>query len=319
MDNDQWILSRRYEHFTALGSRALREFSVVAPKCSLAFGASGIAYGLSRAAELLHDSRLLLAADSWIATAENRASEAQAFLSSASMTTRRTIGFASLAFVEPGLLYVKSIIRARMRDTSGADTAARQFVKFAKRRLSRIADLHLGGLGLALAANHLASCATSNELRTELSNFSRNFIQRAWAKAGADIRRNHRLGFAHGTAGQVFTSHVCGERKIAIPVLQQLRETAIPMQETLLFPARAGSHDFCAGWCNGLAGHLCSGRKSGSTPTPLRIANCWTGSHAACGNIECVSEASAAAPQAKRLRSHCSPPRPATINRRGKR
>jgi hypothetical protein len=86
----------------------VREFSIVAPQCSLAFGAPGIAYSLTRAAELLDDSELLLAADSWITAAEQHASRKAAFISQAQQITRRKVGFASLAFAEPSLFYVAS-------------------------------------------------------------------------------------------------------------------------------------------------------------------------------------------------------------------
>jgi lantibiotic modifying enzyme len=239
-----------------LGSRALREFSLVAPRCSVAFGASGIAYSLARAAELTDDSGLLLAADSWIAAAERHASSKRAFVSSAQRITRRTVGFASLAFAEPGLFYAKGIIRSRMEDPAGADNAARQFLSVTKNRLSRFADVHLGGLGLALAAKHLTHCVSSARVRSELSTFSHRLVRRAWAKTGTDIRRNQILGFAHGIAGQVFASYACGHPHTAIPFVQQLREAAIPFQKALIWPLRAGSGGFWAGWCNGLAGHL---------------------------------------------------------------
>lgn len=239
-----------------LDSPSLREFSLAAPQCSLAFGASGIAYSLARTAELLRDSRLLLAADAWIAAAERHASSKRAFISSAQRITRRTVGFAPLAFAEPGLFYVKSIIRSRMRDPAGADAAARQFLMLAKSRPSRVADVHLGGLGLALAAKHLTSCVTSARVQSELSSLSHRYVMLAWAKTGTDIRRNQLLGFAHGVAGQVFATYACGDPKTASLVVQQLRETAIPHQKAMIWPVRAGSRDFWLGWCNGIAGHL---------------------------------------------------------------
>lgn len=239
-----------------LDSRRLREFSLVAPQCSVAFGASGIAYSLTRAAELLDDSELLLAGDAWIAAAEQHVLSKRAFLPSPRGATRRAMGFASLAFAEPGLFYVKAIIRSRMEDPAGADTAVQQFLTLAKTRLSRVADVHLGGLGLALAAKHLVSCASSTGVRSELSNFSRRTVRRAWAKTGWDIRSNQVLGFAHGIAGQVFATYTCGEPKMASRMVQQLREAAIPQKKIIIFPVRAGSSRFWLGWCNGLAGHL---------------------------------------------------------------
>jgi eukaryotic-like serine/threonine-protein kinase len=238
------------------GSRALREFSLVAPRCSVAFGASGIAYSLARAAELTDDSELLLAADSWIGAAERHASSKRAFVSSAQRITRRTVGFASLVFAEPGLFYVKGIIRSRMQDAAGADNAARQFLKIAKTRLSRIADLHLGGVGLALGAKNLMNCVSSAKLRKELADFGRSVVRRAWAKTGTEIHRDQPFGFAHGIAGQVYATYACGEPRLAAPMIEQLRDAAIPHQKTLVWTERAGASRFSAGWCNGLGGHL---------------------------------------------------------------
>lgn len=245
-------LKKRY----GLNSRAFREFSVRPPMCSVAVGASGIAYALARTADLSGESDLLLAADAWIAAAEERISSKHAFLSPKDGTERRAIGFASLAFAEPGLFYLKAIIRSQMRDAAGADAAVRQFLKFAKTHLSRIADLHLGGLGLALAANHLTGCISSTRLRSDLSNFGRRILRRAWAKTGTGIRRNQVLGFAHGLAGQVFAAFACGEPQLASRMLDQLREAAIPHRKAIIWPLRSGSSRFWLGWCNGLAGHL---------------------------------------------------------------
>jgi serine/threonine-protein kinase len=239
-----------------LGSRTLREFSVVAPKCSLAFGASGIAYALARAEELHGDSDLLLAADLWVAAAERHASDKRAFVLRTSRFTRRDLGFASLVFVEPGLPYVKAIVRSQMGDRAGADAAALQFLKLAKKRLSRIADLHLGGLGLALGAKNLMNCVSSAKLRRELANFGRSVVRRAWAKTGTKIRRNQPFGFAHGIAGQVYATYAFGEPRLAAPMIEQLREAAIPHHKMLVWTERAGGSRFSAGWCNGLAGHL---------------------------------------------------------------
>src|ERR1700677_85799 len=239
-----------------LDSRALRDFSLVAPRCSIAFGASGIAYSLARATELIDAAGRLMAANSWIAAPTLHASSKRAFVSSSQRITRPPVGFASVAFAEPGLFYAKGIIRSRMKDPAGADNAARQFLSVTKNRLSRFADVHLGGLGLALAAKRFTDCVSSARVRSELSTLSHSLVRRAWAKTGTDIRRNRLLGFAHGIAGQVFASYACGHPQTAIPFVQQLREIAIPDHKELIWPLRAGSGDFSAGWCNGLAGHL---------------------------------------------------------------
>jgi eukaryotic-like serine/threonine-protein kinase len=240
-----------------LGSRRLREFSLVAPRCSLTYGAAGIAYALARAAQLTLDSELLWAADAWIELAERHAKDREAFTSSAFELTRKRIGFASLSEAEPGLFYVKSIIRSELGDSAGADMSIGRYLTIAKRRISRIADVYLGGLGLALAAKRLMSCASSAKLRKELSSFSREVVTRAWTTPRANILGKGRcLGFAHGVAGLVFTTYVCGDTKSAAPVLQELRRTASRLQRGICWPVHANSNFFTGGWCNGVAGHL---------------------------------------------------------------
>jgi eukaryotic-like serine/threonine-protein kinase len=240
-----------------LGSRSLREFSLVAPQCSLSYGAAGIAYALARAGELTLDSELLRAAEAWSELAEHRALDTKAFTSSALEITRKDTGFASLSMAEPGLFYVKSIIRSDIGDSAGADMSIGRYLTIAKRRISRVADVYLGGLGLALAAKRLMGCTRSAKLRRELSSFSREAVTRAWTTPHANILGKRRyLGFAHGVAGLVFTTYACGDPTNASPVLQELRRTASRLQRGLRWPVHANSNFFMEGWCSGVAGHL---------------------------------------------------------------
>jgi len=240
-----------------LASRRLREFSVVPPQCSVSVGAAGIAYALARAAELTLDSELLWAADAWIGLAERRALYTRAFTSSALKITRKGIGFASLSMAEPGLFYVKSIIRSHFGDSAEANKSIQRFLSIAKRRISRFADVYLGGLGLALAAKRLMSCTRSSRLCRDLSRFSRDALTGAWTTPRANILGNRRyLGFAHGVAGLVFTTYACGDPRKASPLLEELRHTGSRLKRGLRWPVHANSNFFLDGWCNGVAGHL---------------------------------------------------------------
>jgi|HubBroStandDraft_6_1064221.scaffolds.fasta_scaffold03856_4 lantibiotic modifying enzyme len=242
-----------------LGSPALRKFSAGGQQCSLSLGASGIAYALARVAEIMDDPDSLAAAAAWIALAERRSSHPKAFTSLALRVTPPKTGFASLAFAEPGLFYVKGIVRSAEGDSAAADISIRKFLSIARRRLSRFADVYSGGLGLALAAKRLMGCTSSAALRTQLARFSRHVVARAWATPRANIIGSRRfLGFAHGVAGLVFTTYACGNPGKASPALENFRRTANRMKRGVRWPVYgdAGPNLFADGWCNGVAGHL---------------------------------------------------------------
>jgi serine/threonine-protein kinase len=233
-----------------LGSARMRNFDVAAPRCSLTFGAAGIAYGLLRAAELCGDAELLWAADAWIETAQRHAAEPQAFTAPEIELTRRKIGFASLACAEPGLWFAKSLVRAAAGDSSGTSSAVDGFLAAAKHRPSHHSDLNLGGVGLALAADRLAGLRLPLARRRELRQFRDQLIERAW------LGRNNRLGFAHGIAGMAFAALTRGDSHQAREAVAELQKETVMMQRGIRWPVRFGGAYFMPGWCNGVAGHL---------------------------------------------------------------
>ncbi len=238
------------------GSARMRNFDVAAPRCSLTFGAAGISYALLRAAELCDEPELLWTADAWIELAERHADEPEAFTSPAIDLTRRKIGYASLACAEPGLWFAKSLVRAAAGDASGASSAAARFLTAAKFRPSHHADVNLGGVGLALAADRLSRLRLPAARGRELREFRNQLIERAWHDGSGRPARNNRLGFAHGVAGMVFASLTRGESPEISDALAELQKDTVMMRRGVRWPVRAGGEYFMPGWCNGVAGHL---------------------------------------------------------------
>jgi hypothetical protein len=239
-----------------LGSSRLRHFDLIAPRCSLTYGAAGIAYALLRAAELCEDSEFLWAADAWIEQAEQRASEPEAFKSPAIGLNRRTIGYASLACSEPGLFFVKALVRANMGDIRGTHLAVDRFCSSALHRPSHRADVNLGGVGLALAADRLMSSPLSTAQRRQLKALRDQLIAHAWQTVNPDFPGRSRLGFAHGIAGLLFGALTNPKSNEARKAADNLRRLPVMIRKGIRWPVRAGGDFFMPGWCNGVAGHL---------------------------------------------------------------
>ena len=237
-----------------LGSKALRDFEVIAPRCSLSFGATGIAYALLRVAQLSSDPELLWAADAWIEKALQHCKEPEAFTSAAIDLTRRKIGYASLSGAEPGVHFTHALVRAAAGDLRGTDSAIRDFLSAATARPSHHGDVNLGGPGLALAAHSLAAIPASMQLRLKLDALSRDLVARAWRKAATSNRK--RLGFAHGLAGLAFAALVCGKAEDTPQVMTALRSQTVPLDKGVRWPVQIDGNFFMPGWCNGVAGHL---------------------------------------------------------------
>jgi serine/threonine protein kinase len=246
------IIKQRF----GLGSARLRDFDLATPRCSLTFGAAGISYALLRAAELCDDPELLWAADAWIEQAEQHAGEPEAFTSTRIGLTRRKVGYVSLSCSEPGMFFVKSLVRAATGDATGTRAAVGQFLAAATYRKSHPADVNLGGAGLALAADRLSHLPLPAEHRRKLCALRDRLVDSAWEASAPSFRSRSRLGFAHGVSGVVFGALTTGRSPEADEASAGLRRLPVMMRRGVHWPVRGGSDYFMHGWCNGVAGHL---------------------------------------------------------------
>jgi eukaryotic-like serine/threonine-protein kinase len=234
----------------------LRKFHLVTPRCSLNYGAAGISYALLRAADLCNDGELLWAADAWIEQAERRMREPEAFTAARIEMTRRRIGYASLSCSEPGLFFVKGLVRAAVGDAAGTREAVQQFLAAATYRSSHPADVNLGGVGLALGADRLRLLPLPSQLKRNLCELRDRLIANAWGASAPAFGKRSRLGFAHGVAGVVFGALTAGPSVEADEAAAGLRRLPVAIRRGIQWPVRSSTSYFMSGWCNGVAGHL---------------------------------------------------------------
>lgn len=239
-----------------LGSPRLRSFDVVPPRCSVTYGAAGIAYALLRAAELSGDAELLWAADAWIEHAEQHADAPVAFTSAGIDLTRKRIGFSALSAAEPGLFFVKGLVRAAMGDFYGTGRAIHQFLAATTHRPSHHTDVNLGGPGLAIAADRLATLNIPLSTREHLLTVRDRLIANAWLRTRPAFNRRTRLGFAHGVAGMLFASLTAGLSREVSEASGRLQELPVMIRKGIHWPVFVTGSSFMPGWCNGVAGHM---------------------------------------------------------------
>ncbi|WP_394831635.1 hypothetical protein LVJ94_34490 [Pendulispora rubella] len=235
-----------------LDSERLRRFGLAPPRCSLAHGASGIAYALWRASIVSDDPSLLEAARAWITLAEEHVSGADSFTSSEMGIERSAVGYTSVSAAEPGLFFTKALIANAYGDATVTSNAVARFIDVS-RRLERPLDVHLGSLGVGIAACRLIELRAGHE--ASLAALRDEIMGRA-LRRGARIAPGRSLGFAHGFAGLV--SAACSARMV--PEVEKLTEAfrahAMMSHRGLRWPVCAGGDKVVLSWCNGLGGHL---------------------------------------------------------------
>ena len=135
----------------------------------------------------MQGSEFLWASDAWIEQAEQHSGDPDAFTSPGVRLDRRKIGYASLACSEPGLFFVKSLVRAAMNDLPGVQLSVDQFYAAATYRPSRHADVNLGGVGLALAADRVIALPLAASQRRRISALRDQLMARAWRTTRPDF------------------------------------------------------------------------------------------------------------------------------------
>ena len=180
-----------------------------APRCSLNYGASGIAYMLYRAAITRNDSCLLTTADLWSTWARERASEPDAFYSAQLGISEALVGPASLYHGEPGVQFVQALISHAMGDLVSCDAAARAFVASASRLCTNV-DLTLGQSGILLGCAALYETLPDHHAlidKAGLCHLGEDLVPFLMASLVGDAMGepgdNKWLGMAHGRAGVI--------------------------------------------------------------------------------------------------------------------
>jgi serine/threonine-protein kinase len=248
-----------------------------APRCSVNFGAAGIAYALYRMACRRDDPRLLSMAEAWIAKAQQHSDREDAFTNREMDITEATVGRVSHYHGRPGVHLVRALIGEAGGDVAARDAAVSDYLLSVESEACRERDLTLGRSGAVLA------CATLFEmlpdigspLRQRIRGVGEELLRGLWSEVAdfdalAQGRQWPNLGIAHGWGGLMYATlrwHAIAG--VPLPVgfgdrLAQLVECARPVGRGIEWPWRHGAdggHEATMpGWCNGSAGmvHLAS-------------------------------------------------------------
>lgn len=273
----------------ALDGAWFREGLPVAPRCSVQFGAAGIAYGLYRLAITRERPELLARADAWITKAERDRGDPAAFANPALDATPTTLGPISPYHTASGLALVRAFINRAAGQSGELSEAVADFIARSDAGAAGAErDLVLGRTGTVLAC-----CLLLDALPVELEGERQALValgdQRLAAiwheiagfAAITDCTDWRNLGIAHGWAGLLYTTlrwqQVSGT---ALPPqlpkrVAQLAALARPEGRGLTWPWRDAADQSMPGWCNGSAGmvHLgCLAARALGDPSLLEMA-----------------------------------------------
>jgi serine/threonine-protein kinase len=257
----------------ALGAESplLRGEGLVAPKCSVTYGAAGIAYVWYRLALLEDDPTHLTNADLWSHLAMSIPWDDAAFFNPAIEIRVEEIGTKSLYHTEPGIHCVAALTSHALGDFDRTNSALKRYIESTGRGNDRI-DLTLGRSGLLLGSALLLEALSSSvrcdvrplaELCENLAEATLRDID-AQPPIGEDNATPY-LGIAHGSAGQLFGLLRAQEalgRPPSNSVEHRLLELAKLSRDAgqggLWWPRRLNTvvPDLASSWCSGAAGHL---------------------------------------------------------------
>ncbi len=251
-----------------LNSNLIDNGLMLAPTCSVNYGAAGIAYMLYRMACIENDAELLSVADIWA----NRAAayvmdERKAFYSADIEITPETVGTISIYHTASGVHLVQALISQALGDYVTSYNSIIRFIEAAGKPCENL-DLTLGKSSTLIGCCLLYENATSGNatLLTELTNFGNITMDAIWEKAAAfppisDKNPINYRGIAHGWAGIIYaTLKWCDQAKTAIPEnvydrVDQLVALALKENNYTRWALTNTEAISWPGWCHGSAGY----------------------------------------------------------------
>jgi serine/threonine protein kinase len=243
-----------------------RELTV--PKCSLFYGAGGVALALYRLA-LLRDAPIDLAlADAWLARAEQHERDPEGFLDPPNGLTETTVGPVSIYHSPTGLAAVRALVAHAQCNENAMLEASTRLVTLAGQE-TNIIDLASGRAG-ALLATALAGdvLPAGGAAHRDLARCGESILDALWAdldRAGPlqQLFPAPNFGMAHGWCGYAFaTLRFCRTFERPHPTglrrrLEELLTVAEPWGRGLRWPwSSGGNAGTMPGWCNGSAGFV---------------------------------------------------------------
>jgi hypothetical protein len=240
------------------------------PRCSLSYGASGLAYLCYRLAVLRADPALLSTADAWSSFAQVHAARRDACDSAELGIIGAQVGSVSLHFRRPGIELVRALVSHAMGDWASCNAAVAAFLASARLRCGTV-DLTTGHAGVLLA------CAALLEALPARDGLDRPAVEqhgrRVATRLAAILRRERVaqstaipwLGIAHGWAGVLFAAlrwqqAVGAQLPGLCERLRELADLAEWHRAAAAWPLRSPTrHEDCrprTGWCHGGAGYV---------------------------------------------------------------
>ena len=239
--------------------------SLEAPRCSVQYGASGIALALCRIAMAHDDPGLLALADHWATMSLRDSERDDAFVSDALDITPTVTGSVSPYHRESGVHCVRALIAAAAGNETLQLRAIEAFLETACAPGDG-ADLTLGRSGVLIACALLRDVSTGAAVES-LDRLARSVLNELWVELdalppiGSDANDRY-CGIAHGWAGYVYAALLwCCAAGVTVPSgaqrrLDELAALAMPVGRGLVWPVRPGRADTMSGWCHGSAGYV---------------------------------------------------------------
>lgn len=249
------------------------------PRCSVTFGASGLAYYFYRIACLRDDPRALAAADLWARWSVRHADRPDAFYDAAINITSAIVGPISLFYALPGAYCVQALICLAMGDLAGARRGVDGYVRAADVPCAE-PDLTLGQAGILLGCALLTEAIGARPglpagALHELGDRIAASLGPALARAvtASSPPRAQWLGVAHGVAGILYAllrwaPYASARSAPAAPAasddvgdyLDWLRTLGRPADDGICWPQSSGGRSqdgrVLTGWCHGSAGYV---------------------------------------------------------------
>jgi eukaryotic-like serine/threonine-protein kinase len=241
-----------------------------APRCSINYGAAGVAWFLYRLACARGEARLLAAADVWTTRAHARVRDPDAFASPEIGITNQAVGVMSPFHYVGGLHLIDALVGGAMGDNHRANRSAAEFVA-ACSELGGNPDLTLGWSSVLLGCATLLEGMPVHDAINRLPVLELG--QRAHASVVAWLADHSPgdghlrwYGIAHGWAGLLFAllrwSQASGVPLpgVAAASFDALVAVARNRRGTAWWPVdrKADGHDSepQSGWCHGSAGYV---------------------------------------------------------------
>lgn len=256
---------------TGWDSAYLRSDQLAAPRGSVTYGASGIAFFLYRASMIREDPDLLALAHIWASNAASESQDESSFYNSAIDITPETVGRITPFHTATGVYAVQCLIAQARGDHVAQAGALQDFVRAAWAHPCNNLDVTLGQSGILVVGSLLAESLRDQQLLSDsgLLALGNDLMARIWEEI-----RNHPpipddeslplLGIAHGWAGVLYaTLRWCEATDQPTPNhirgrLEELARCAEHIGRGARWPWSLDTTTpaYMSGWCNGTAGYV---------------------------------------------------------------